>query len=112
MDSNNAQPSAAAVLRKRYRDAAEQLRTIAFLVDECGANVNCRDQEGFTPLAAAARAGRRDVVESLLSKGAETNPDAPEWAKPFTLAERRGHTEIANLLRQRGAGSAYAGHRD
>ena len=39
----------------------------------------------------------------LIGKGAERNPDAPDWAKPLTLAERRGHTEIAGLLRQHGA---------
>jgi len=64
-------------MRRRYKDAAEQLRTIAFLVEECGANVNCRDEEGFTPLAAAARAGYRDIVEYLIAKGAKT-----EWRNP------------------------------
>ena len=90
-------------MRTRYKNAEEQLRTIAFLVEECGANLNCRDAEGFTPLARAAGAGYRDIVEYLLAKGAETNPDAPEWAKPLSVASRRGHTEIAALLRQHGA---------
>jgi ankyrin repeat protein len=87
-------------MRRRYKDAATQLRTIAFLVEECGANVNCRNEEGLTPLAAAAREGYRDIVEYLLSKGADPNAAAPEWAKPLGLAERRGHSEIASLLRR------------
>ncbi len=90
-------------MRKRYKDAEEQLRTIAFLVEECGANVNCRHEEEFTPLAAAANAGLMDLVKYLIAKGAETNPDVPGWAKPLALAENRGHTEITGLLREHGA---------
>jgi ankyrin repeat protein len=85
---------------RRYGDAATQLRTIVFLVEECGANVNYRNEEGLTPLAAAAGAGHRSIVEYLLSKGVDRNLDAPEWAKPLRLAERRGHVDIVNLLRR------------
>lgn len=88
--------------RNRYRASAEQLRTIAFLVEECGADVNCSDEEGFTPLAKAAGAGYRDIVGYLLRKGAKTNPNAPEWATPIELATRRGHTKIASVLRKSG----------
>ena len=90
-------------MRRRYKDAAEQLRTIAFLVEECGADVNYRNDEGITPLAAAAREGYRDIVEYLLAKGADPNLDAPDWAKPLSLAEHRGHADIAHLLRRRPA---------
>ncbi len=87
-------------LSRRYKDAETQVRTIAFLIEECGANVNYRNEEGITPLAAAAREGHRHIVEYLLSKGADANLDAPQWAKPLALAERRGHAEIAELLRR------------
>jgi ankyrin repeat protein len=90
---------AAGDMRRRYDGAAGQLRLIAFLVEECGANVNYLREDGMTPLAEAAREGYRDVVEYLLAKGANPNPDAPEWAKPLILAERRGHHEVAGLLR-------------
>src|SRR5215469_9865509 len=86
-------------MRRRYKDAEGQLRVIAFLVEECGANVNYRNDEGITPLAAAAREGYRDIVEYLLSKGANPNLDAPDWARPLSIAEHRGHADIANLLR-------------
>lgn len=85
---------------RRYKNAETQLRTIAFLVEECGADVNYRNEEGITPLAAAASQGHRSILEYLLSKGADPNLDAPEWAKPLTLAERRGHNEVAELLRR------------
>jgi ankyrin repeat protein len=85
---------------RRYKDAEGQLGVIKFLVEECGANVNYRNGEGITPLAAAAKEGYRDIVEYLLAKGANPHPDAPEWAKPLSLAERRGHSEVVNLLRR------------
>ena len=88
-------------LRRRYGGAEGQLRAIAFLVEECGANVNCRNEEGLTPLAAAAREDHRDIVEYLLAKGADPDQDAPAWAKPLSLAEHRGHVDIAHLLRSR-----------
>jgi ankyrin repeat protein len=88
-------------MRRRYNGAEGQLRLIRFLVEECGADVNYRNGEGMTPLAAAAREGYRDIAEYLLSKGANLHPDAPEWAKPLNLAEHRGHPEIADLLRLR-----------
>lgn len=88
-------------MRRRYGGAESQLRAIAFLVEECGANVNYGNDEGFTPLAAAAREGYRDIVEYLLAKGADPDRDAPAWAKPLSLAEHRGHVEITNLLLRR-----------
>ena len=70
-------------MRRRYKDAEGQLRVIAFLVEECGANVNYRNEEGMTPLAAAASEGYQDIVEYLLAKGADPNLDVPDWAKPL-----------------------------
>jgi len=88
-------------LSRRYKTPRRQLRTVAFLVEECGANVNYQNEEGLTPLAAAAREGHRHIVKYLLEQGAKPNLDAPEWAKPLILAERRGHTYIVKLLRRR-----------
>jgi ankyrin repeat protein len=88
-------------MRRRYGSAESQLRAIAFLVEECGANVNYCNGEGITPLAAAAREGYRDIVEYLLTKGADPNQEAPAWARPLSLAEHRGHTEVVELLRSR-----------
>jgi ankyrin repeat protein len=87
-------------MRRRYGDAESQLRTIAFLVEECGANLNYRNDEGFSPLAAAAREGYRDIVEYLLAKGADPNLDAPDCARPLRVAEQRGHGDVADLLRR------------
>jgi uncharacterized protein len=93
-------------MSRRYKNAETQLRTLAFLVEECGANVNYQNGEGITALAAAAREGRRDIVEYLLAKGADPSLDAPEWAKPLALAERRGHADVVEALRRRLSGQS------
>ena len=91
-------------MQRRYKTAEERLKAMKFLIEECGANVNCRDEEGFTPLALAAREGYADVVDLLLAYGAQVTTDAPEWAQPMFLAEQRGHAEIAERLRSAAAG--------
>jgi hypothetical protein len=50
-------------------------------------------------LAAASREVYRDIVQYLLGKGADPHLDAPDWAKPLSLAEHRGHADVAELLR-------------
>ena len=87
-------------MRRRYGGQQGQLRVIAFLVEECGANVNYRDDEGITPLAAAARESYLDIVQYLLGRGADPNLNAPDWAKPLRLAECRGHADVVELLRR------------
>src|SRR5262249_18583898 len=77
--------------------------TLRFLVEECGADVNGRNQEGFTALASAASGGKIDFAQYLLDHGAEVKPDGPDWQKPLHIAETLGHNEIAEMLRKRGA---------
>jgi len=55
--------------RRRYKTPEEQLALIQFLVEECGADVNYRDEDGITSLAAAAKQGHQHIVEYLTSKG-------------------------------------------
>ncbi|MBM3262870.1 MAG: sigma-70 family RNA polymerase sigma factor [candidate division Zixibacteria bacterium] len=88
---------------RRYADEAEQRRAVVFLVEECGADVNCRDKEELTPLAGAARQGHESIAAYLLEKGANPVPDVASWAKPLYLAEKHGHAAIAGMLRQNGA---------
>jgi hypothetical protein len=44
------------------------------------------------------------MVEFLLSRGAPVKPpDDEPWATPLAWAERRGHQQIASILRAHGA---------
>jgi ankyrin repeat protein len=88
--------------------------TAAVFLD-AGADLNAREHEfQGTPLAAAVRAWdgtdpkqaeqRRRIVQFLLKRGAATNlPGDEPWATPLAWATRRGHGELAELLKQHGA---------
>lgn len=50
------------------------------------------NDEGYTPLMEAAREGHRDVVELLLSRGANVNSRVDENLEtPLTLASSGGY---------------------
>ena len=60
--------------RRRWPDAEKHRQTIAFLVEECGANVDYSNEEGFTPLAGAVREGHRHIVEYPPVQGRRHQP--------------------------------------
>ncbi|MBT7096562.1 hypothetical protein HN937_04250, partial [Candidatus Poribacteria bacterium] len=90
-------------MRRRYAGEADQHRHVVFLVEGMGADVNCSDEEGVTPLAKAAGAGHAAIVEYLLTRGADPNPEGPEWALPVAAADNHGHAQVARLLRDHAA---------
>lgn len=63
------------------------LPAVRFLVEELHADVNLRDHNGFTPLHHAAARGDNELIEYLMSKGAD-----------ITAVARRGQTvaDMAN----------------
>ncbi len=86
--------------QQRYGNARRMLQHIRFLIEECGADVNCQDEEDLSPLAGAARQGHTSIVEYLLDHGAQTQIKAPAWAQPEALAQHHGHAEIVALLKR------------
>jgi len=67
---------------------------------EFGANINAIDEDyRSTPLGWAARNDLLDMVELLLARGADAELAAADWAAPLAWAERRGHRQVAQMLR-------------
>jgi ankyrin repeat protein len=85
-----------------HRAAADgDLTKMTLLVDH-GATINAVDEEyRSTPLGCAARWGQLAAVKFLLDRGADPAKSGASWSKPLAWAEKKGHREIANLLRQR-----------
>ena len=76
----------------------------ADLLLEFGADLNAIDEaDRSTPLGLAAKNGNLVMVKYFLDKGADPNKAGAAWATPLAWAERRGHDEIVELLRKKGA---------
>lgn len=71
---------------------------VRFLLER-GAQVNARDDRGFTALHRVAEQGDLPLVELLLDRGADPRVDALGHT-PVSLAEGRGHDEVVARLRR------------
>lgn len=79
------------------------VRKAVLLLDH-GADIDAVDDEfRSTPLGIAARWGRREVVKLLLDRGADRNRAGASWATPLAWAVKKGHSDIAAVLRSAGA---------
>ncbi|XP_022771055.1 uncharacterized protein LOC111314196 [Durio zibethinus] len=68
-----------------------------------GANVNGKDQNGWTPLHRAAFKGGIESVKVLLNHGAQVNLVDDNGYTPLHCAVEAGHVEVAMLLIAHGA---------
>ena len=73
----------------------------AELLIKYGAEINPVDEEyQSTPLAMAARWGKTEMVEYLISQGADPKKSGTAWSTPLAWARKTGHAEIEkNLLK-------------
>jgi ankyrin repeat protein len=84
-----------------YATLADNVSGVKMLLIH-GAHPDVRDAvEGNTALTIAVAEGFQDVVETLLANGANVNA-ADKTGTPLAWAIHTGHSDIANLLRQRG----------
>ena len=77
-------------------------RCFALLLDR-GAEVNGKDNSGWTPLHYAAWDGHADVAALLLDRGAEVNVKTIDGWTPLHYAADYGHADVVALLLERGA---------
>jgi TolA-binding protein len=68
-----------------------------------GADVNAKNEDGYTPLHRAAEQGEKDVAELLLAKGADVNAKNKSGSTPLSMAANRGNKDVAELLLAKGA---------
>ncbi|MDB5097924.1 MAG: cdkn2b [Cyanobacteria bacterium RYN_339] len=78
---------------------------------EHGANVNLRDQWGYTALAWASQRGRVAVVDYLLKHWAQPNPADREGYTPLMWAAQEGQLDTVKLLLAHGANPFVADRR-
>jgi ankyrin repeat protein len=75
------------------------LTSVAEVLINAGAGVNCRDKVGETPLHKACAWQRKDTVVFLLDRtGANIEATAQSGMTPFLWACKRGNVEIASFL--------------
>ncbi len=72
------------------------------LIDR-GADVNTKDNFGYTPLIQAAWRGHTDIATLLIEGGADVNAKGSDGHTPLLWATVNGHTDIIKLLRTNGA---------
>ncbi len=70
---------------------------------EKGADLNLRDDFGYTPLHEAASAGRKDAAEWLIQQGALIDARDESGFAPIDVASLMDHDHIVALLEQHGA---------
>ena len=75
------------------------IQLVELLLVEHGADINCRDAEGFTPLHIAAIRGQIEVVKKLVELGADDNLTTLDGKDAAYLAELNEETEIEEFLK-------------
>ena len=76
---------------------------IVKFLQEKGANFNCRDCAGCTPLGYAAMHGHLDIVKSLVELGTDYNAKDHQGASPLSAAAFHGNIDIVKYLVEKGA---------
>lgn len=78
---------------------AEMVKTLV----RKGANVNDKDNKGYTPLHYACSNGNPESVKILLEFGGDVNAKTNNNKTPLSLARNSGSREIIQMLESRGA---------
>jgi ankyrin repeat protein len=83
-------------------DKPDTIDTLATLI-RCGADINAKDSNGWTPLFYAVRARRYRAINFLLELGANINAQTIHGQTVLNLAELLKDEELIGILKQAGA---------
>lgn len=78
------------------------IKKISSLISR-GAQIDCCDEFGKTPLHLAAQNGNVDIVETLIRFEADSNKADNSGLTPIMIATREGHLEVVEKLLEFGA---------
>jgi hypothetical protein len=78
--------------------AHEGTEEMVALLAEFGADVNCRNADGATPLMFACQKGRDEVARTLVQSGATVNAIDNGDKSALVYAAEHGHLDIVELL--------------
>lgn len=78
-------------------------RSIVKIMIRYGANVNCTDYSGWTPLHMVVEESKRDLLEILLGAGANVNTGSISGYSPLHVAVWRADLQIFDTLLNKGA---------
>jgi hypothetical protein len=92
------------LINKQLIKASEKgdIKKVTLLLEN-GADVNTKDNDGWTPLMHAAEKGHKEVVELLIEKGADVNTKDNDGWTPLMYASKNNDLEIIRLLLEKGA---------
>ena len=68
-----------------------------------GADVNAKNNYGFTALMEAALMGHTEIAKALIAAGADVNAKSNRGETALMDAASMGHTEIVKILKAAGA---------
>ncbi|XP_044516596.1 ankyrin repeat and SOCS box protein 3 [Gracilinanus agilis] len=86
-----------------HQAAFQEYTDLIKLLLKKGANKECQDDFGITPLFVAAQYGKLESLNILISSGANVNSQAMDKATPLFIAAQEGHTNCVELLLSKGA---------
>jgi ankyrin repeat protein len=70
---------------------------------ENGADVNCKDNDGWTPLMWSSNNGHLEIVNVLIENGTDVNCKSNYGSSPLICSSYKGYLEIVKVLIENGA---------